>query len=647
MSGVSLKVDDSGSHVVAAGSELGEVYLMHSGALPEAISVEPGGENRTLVCVGVRCGVVLVTIAYSDDSLYEDQSWEVFPGAPLKVLANEVPETVTIEQVGSELPQIEALVAESGVELLELEFLVLNAGAGVRLGVGPQSDVVLGWRDTRPISGAPAEFSAWSFITNGGAQFIESDPDFAGKPSVEWTETQTAGYRYSDLETGLWDFMGLRGEFLFMAIMKPPVDRGWTGNTFWRRELAVSGLDLAIDPGYRVKYTVNNPDEVEESATGTKEIIEDGTSMVFILRKSSAGLQLYRQGEWVLLGSPTVGSYVDSLDRPVLGISGSGGIDTNLKFADIRIWKTMPDDVQSKIDEYIEMAVSEYGADDSVRQGHPWVSNSYAMFRANRGVQIIPGAVITDKSSGVATTFVGTAVAGWYDPRPEGPEFDFYFVGDTGLPETLPSLEEAGPLDGHMAIRGYGGGASGVTDTHRLIANTAVVPLLGGEFTIPFVIQPDSALGSTWKGGAVLATGGSGGLDVFYLSITTSGAVFLFIARSGEDDIELSLPIGPQVFGHALAVILSVSSTSIQLKAEDLTTGSQYSAGMSVAWGGVVPSFAMRLFDFDSYYAASQWFEGKISELTFIAENASNATREEWFTYCRRRYRSGIDWPAP
>lgn len=650
MSEVVLNVDDSGAHIVSAGSEFSGVYRMHSGAMPEPISVAPGGENRVLVCAAARAGAVLVTIVYGDESIYEDQSWEVFPGAPLKVLSNETPAEVTFEQVGSELPQVELLVADSGVAVPELEFLVLNAGTGVRLGSASASDVVLGWRDTRPLSGAPEEFTSYAFITNGGAEFIDSDPDFNGRPSVAWTEEQAGGYRYSGSVAGLWDFLGAGGASLVMAIIKPPRDRGWGGLTLWRR---VSGdgpaLDLSIDGGYRVALGYYDDEDVSPSIelTSRDEIIEDGTSMVLILLKNESGVQLYRQGAWELLDDDVTGTTpptpTDAL--PMLGIPSSGGVQTNLKIADFRIWKELPSDLNETIDEYIEMAVTEYGVDDSVRPGFPWVTGADVMLRANRGV------VHTDESIIYLPgdpTMAGSAVQGWGDTRTEG-EADFFGPRPDGE-QTYPSLETSDELSGHDVVRSYGatGTVEGTIVGHSLEETSAdaALPLYSSEFTLGFISVPTDDEGPN-RGGIIIATNSSAGpTDVFVWRLTSSGQLYLLITADGETDLEVTLEIGTQVFERPYAFMARLGNGSVKLEAWDLSDeDSHFELAEPTTWAGTNPPDHLVLFDYPAYYNASQFFDGKSAELFMHPDRVPDSEVRNWISYARRRYLE-VDWSS-
>jgi len=639
MSGVSVKVDDSGAKLVAAEAELGSVYLMHSGALSEAISVEPDGENRTLVCVAARSGTVLVSIAYVDDSVYDDQSWEVFPGAPLKVLASEVPETVTIEQVGSELPQIEALVAESGVEVIEREFLVLNAGAGVRLGSGAQSQNVLGWRDVRPQSGAPLEWPRLA-ILGAGSLLVEEDPDFNGHASVEWdyavdaedNPSGSATYAYPSVES-LWDFLGPQGEFLWLAILKPPTDGGSAGPLFGLAS-DTQGLELNIDGGYRIRARSRGENPIADVATGADfdEVIEDGTAMVLIVRQSlTDGIDIYLQGRWRhLADAVSAGDPAAGIVRPVIGHLTSSA-RSGLKVADLRIWNYLPDTEQTIIDSYLEMAV-DYGVDDTARQGHPFVTGSYAMFRANRGVVVQSGAPIYRPPP--LSTAIGDAVLSWLDTREEQ---EFQFDGDDSEPQTLPSRELLGSIGIHQTIRSYGGGSAGSQPGQHLEADATAV-LGPGGFTIAGVIAPQADVISTWRGGAILGTGGIGAVEVIFWELTPGGNLYLFMSKDTETDIEVTLPIGPQAFGSPLALMMRFDAGVVELLAEELLTGLTYQVAESHAWAAATPDTPIRLFDFSSYYAPSQRFEGFMAELCIVHSMVPDAEMAKWFAYVRRRY---------
>lgn len=641
MIGAVCKLDDSGAHVTSASSEVGDIYLMHSGALLESLSVEPGGERRTLVCVGVRAGTVLVSVLYADDSPYDDQEFEVFPGAPLMVMTNGVPSEVTIEQVGSELPQLEALVGEGQFSLVEREFLVLNGDSGVRRGIAIYEDTVLGWKDVRPESGAPEEFVPWGAITGGGAQIVENDPDFNGHSSVIWGQDFAAFYRYSVEQDELWDFLGPSGEYLVLAIVKPAADRG----VGWKLldTSTGEGIELSVDGGYRFRFIATGNDPTAELAdvTVADEIIEDGTPMVLVLRQSQTdGVDLYYQGRWHHLTDPVAAGAPEAVDnRFVIGAESPGdgpNLERNLKIADLRVWNFLPDSEQDVIDRYMAMA-AEYGVDDSQRQGSPFVTGAYAMLRANRGVAITEDAIISNRRTG--TSFIGDAVTGWSDTRPEAALPTF--AGNTGTPSSLPAHELDPALDGHPVIHAYGGSPASPAGGHRLeSANDTDNPIETDAFTVAGVFDLDGDLPnfSSAKGGVILSTGGFTATDVFVLSARSDGALRFFMAATGEDDVDITLPIGTQIFGHSLAIMVRVGNGSAQLSVEDLDTGEQGQITMPNEWPGVATGNPLVLFDFDTYYSGFQWFEGSVSELNILPGFVSNAAAEQWLTYVRRRY---------
>lgn len=645
MSEVVLKVDDSGAHIVSAGSEFSSVYRMHSGAMPEPISVEPGGENRVLVCAAARVGTVLVTIVYDDDSVYEDQSWEVFPGAPLKVLSSETPTEVTVEQVGSELPQVEVLVADSGVGVVGREFLVLNAGAGVRTGSAAYSENVYGWRDVRPISGAPLEF-IWAQHLGHGSRLIEADPDFNGHASVIWEYLVddednlygSATYAYPEV-ADLWDFLGPQGEFLWMAILRPPNDGGSGGPLFGLLS-DTQGFNLDIDGGYRVKTTSRGEDPVADVAIGTDldEVIEDGTPMVLIVRQSlTDGTDIYLQGRWRhLADAVSAGDAAAGIVRPFVGQLASSA-RSGLKIADLRIWNYLPESEQAVIDGYLEMA-ADYGVDDTVRQGHPFVTGAYAMFRANRGVPLLAGAYIYRPPP--LAPFLGDGASAWFDTRPET-EFSF-----AGADPKLPELSTEPGLDNHRVIRSYGGGSAEGSPGQFLEADAFDV-FGPGAFTMASVIEPVADVPASWRGGAVLGTGGSGATEVIFWSLTSAGDLRLFMSKSTETDIDVTLTMGPQIFGHPLAIVMRFGTGLVELRAKDLETGDAYQASEDHAWTVATPDAPIRLFDFLDYYGASQRFEGSMAELCIVHESVDNDDVDAYFEYAHRRYRSGIDWPTP
>ena len=660
MSGVSVKVDDSGAKLVSAEAELGNVYLMHSGALPETISVEPDGENRTLVCVAARSGTVLVSIAYDDDSVYEDQSWEVFPGAPLKVLAGEVPETVTIEQVGSELPQVEVLVAESDVEVLELEFLVLNAGVGVRTGVPEDDVIVLGWHDVRPISGAPEEFT-YSSVGGHGPRLIESDPDFNGHASVFWGEREAGGLSngflvYSEPEEGLFDFLGAGGEYLLLAIVKPPEDRGLTSEYFLTRAGSGPGFVVGVDGGYRLTFAAygDTPVSAVVEVTDEKELIRDGTPMVLAIKYSADGVFVYKQGYWKKLANFPSG-LTTAASSEVLRIGTAALRD--LKIADLRIWNSMPETVDEKIAEYLEFA-ADYGVDDTVRQDHPWVTGAYSMFRANRGVGVTAAALtynwLTDAWMDLPP------VVSWEDTRPEATmsEFDI---------QVLPSGFSLGDIISRQAIEAYGEDESTAGPSFRsLNGDSGSHPIGTEEWAVACVFQckdenppgdPDGLRGgvvlsvgghSPYAGGSGWPTVGANAGEACVL-ITADGEVRFTMtdASAPEEVVDVELLI-PTMFVNPMALLVRVDETRVLIDVCDLETGETYQLvePIPTPWVPVTPptsASTQHVYLFDSGLAYYNWqapLEGFIGEVTILDEYPSNAVRDRFFAYAQRHYRT-------
>jgi hypothetical protein len=600
-------------------------------------------ENHFWTCVAVRSGSARLTVSYIESA---DVTFDVWPGAPLVATTwGAQPSGFSLEAL-EEGTFVEAVFFESDVPLEEQPpegaFLVLNAGTGIRLGELGAAGQVAGWRDTRPESGAPSEFTLWAFITGGGANFIAEDADFAGKPSVEWTAQNAGGYRYDSETSGLWDFLGSGGEFLLLSIIKPPADRG-ANCTFWNRVGSDGpGLSISVEGGYRTNIKLWD-DEVSEVADATEvNELAEGEAMVFGIALVDGDLYMYRNGAWEELDTGLTGDSAATLIRPLLGMANLGdNVETGLKIADFRIWKTLPD-INDTVAEYVEMAESEYGVDDSPRQGYPWVTGAYGFMRANRGYARDSAQHVMDTATGLFTSELG--ILAWIDTRPESTAPDF---GQTGLAEQ-PGWSDEG-LNGNAAIRPYGTNDLGTYQVQHLEAAAVWTPVDNQDaFTMTMVFEAATANNSSNGGGILFSTldepeVGTQGLSVFLnnpgVDVYKLRAIMNDASVGGLVDEIVDSPVCSPGAVMALCIRFSPTSEQMEITLTNLNTGVRESAFADTnGWTPATSGDAPFLFRGLTYYSGWTGFEGFFGELGVVPEYAADDDVEAFFAYAARRY---------
>jgi hypothetical protein len=636
---IQVDVHDVGQLLASLSIEVPANYRGHSGHLsmsrPFGMTIEDA-ENHFWQCVAVRTGSARLTTSYDESA---DVVIDIWPGAPLMLPTSEAPPIGFVLEALEEGTYVEALFFESDIALVEVlpnsAFLVLNAGAGVTLGDLDESLQVKSWRDVRPESGAPDEFALWAFITGGGANFIAEDPDFAGMPSVEWTSDNAGGYRYASETSGLWDFLGSGGEFLFMAIMKPPSDLGGD-SVFWQPAASPGpGMTLSFDGGYRSRIRLYD-DEVPpaEDLTEIEEVIE-GAPMVLVFSLTSDGVRVYRQGRWELLSGAVAGNAAASLSRPVLGVVGADVL-TGTKIADLRIWKTMPDDIDAVIASYTAVAVADYGVDDTVRQGYPWVTGAYGYLRANRGYSRSSTQYVFNPATDLFTSELG--IQAWIDTRPESVAPDF---AQTGLAEQ-PGWSQEG-LNGNAAIRPYG--MKDTTLEMQHLEAAAVWTPIDSQvaFTVTIIFETTT---ENDPGGVLFSTRNSitgddfAGTALLYMPVTYAFRAQMDDGTAALIDEIVASPVCTPGATMAACVRFDPAAGKMAIDILNVDTGvmstTVYFA--DVAWTPLASTLPPRLFRGISYNYGWTAFEGFCGEFGAIAGYATDEKVDQFRAYAARRY---------
>ena len=594
---------------------------------PEGVEFNVGviGSKQLWFSIAARDNSIELDVATTGT----DISRTIVPGMPLHEILFEPGETITSIEVSNsdadKLSDVEIHIYSSTLDVDEPDpaFLILNAGTGI--GIDPfETDKVISWTDTRPESGAPLPF-LWSdgsaASTTDTPDFVSSDPDFGGKPSVSWVLGNSSNYyQYTTASSTIFDFMRGRAEagqdFTVMSILsvEDTATPSRISSGIWNtvKSGSYAGFKGSVEGGYRV-YT-----QLSEGAgstdVNTKELIEKPSVIIWRFEGSAQELRVYRQGEWSgpIDMSHTAGGSVSSSPFEVGFTHESGQSTFQGKMADIRVYDSAVG--QAVYGEYIEMAVDEYGIDDTSEQGMPRISNAFDFHRANRGF-----------SSDV-----------WYDmrienypavtpgtPVVEGNNDDFVTVNDALL-GSQPVIEFNGVDD--FASNTYSGSGDHLAGDSPGMT-IAMVYYQTGDTSIRglFTMEDYDTNVDLLAGTNIEYPGQSSGNLRYEIDNAAGGTV---IRTAGEEE-DVSTP---------RAIVFRSDGTNYYVNELNLLTGvTTSSSGALTGTPSSTTSLPVYLFTYPSQNP-SDFLAGSLAEYWTEASDISDDSVDEYFAYCQRRY---------
>jgi len=364
-------LDQESAVIQTAVSHTGKIYHHHSGLLDASFEFSNSADDNDgfLVQISASCRTGKLRVETSADI------YVVEPGAPLHVIMYPYsPSTVEVSPLDGPC-DCEFQVASTGLfdpVTHSAPFLILDAGTGITN--APFSDKISAWRDTRAVSLAPSNFN-WSGTDGStvlGASFIEEDPDFGGRPSVEFKqrlrpdENESGGFVYPSGTT--FGFMRGDANWVAMAIVKFNDDLVPKGSLFsdqrFRPLFGTDGADgnhHGVDGGYRPysRFQTN-------IATASAEVIEKPCVMIWAYTASNKTMHVYYQGAWreTFVNADASFSTVANVLNIGRGTGTSASYSSSCKLAHFRIYNHTLDDEQ--FGELIGLAVNHYGIDDTM-----------------------------------------------------------------------------------------------------------------------------------------------------------------------------------------------------------------------------------------------------------------------------------------
>lgn len=614
----SLKLTEDGVLVASASNTAtaGLSGKRHSGILAEALVVSAFDPDfASYLAVASRDKVVTVAIAYA---VAADETYTVRPGRPLLILlsATEVPQLVSVTpESAGDRPDIELAVYASTVPLNPAEepFLILNAGTGITEDEFLSGSVV-SWRDTRASSLAPDEFE-WSNLALAPPTLIASDPDFGGKPSVDFSAAGDAAFTYEILDDRFEFLCGNAGDlgtdFTVLTILSVPDDAltatQYQGLWCVLFDATDNGFSMLVDPAYRM---YNSIPASSETTIYTDEFKEKPMVVIWDFDESTNTLRTYWQGRWhsaetfvgTIAGNPNVLRVGKAFTQA--GLAGY----LRGKIADFRVYNRRLSAAEKQA--YIDMAVSEYGIVDTEVQGFPFLSSCRNFQRANRGV--------------ASATFLT-----WTDTRPEFTTGANVWTSGMFQPtQTTPTLlngQDALSFDGSttLAVNPF----TGTAGDH-----------LGGAspgFTIGITFYRE-VIGTS--GHALLAMGN-------YLAGTLDGTTFFWSPNGRELNYETDNGVGANVIYDAgeirlaltpIMAVLRTDGTSYWIDEIDLSTGE--TSTTTGATAGTPSATTAATMYMSAFPDSTGYSKVQIAEQFTVASSITDAQLTELFAYALARY---------
>lgn len=614
----SIRLTEDGILVASASNTAtsGRTGKRHSGILAEALVISSfDAEYASYLAVATRDKAVTVALAYAVSA---DETYVVSPGRPLLTLlsATEVPTSVTITpETDDDRPDVEISVYASTVPINPdaQPFLILNAGEGITEDEFLAGSVV-SWRDTRPITLAPDEFE-WSNLALTPPTLITSDPDFAGKPSVDFSAAGDGEFVYetaNDIFAFLCGNAGDDGtDFTVMAILSVP-DDALTASQYqglWcvLSDGADNGFSMMVDPAYRM---YNSIPSAGETTIYADEFKEKPSVVIWDFDESTDTLRVYWQGRWHAAETfaGTTGGVPDVLRLGKAFTEGGTAGYLRGKIADFRVYNRRLSVAEKQA--YIDMAVTEYGIDDTEVQGFPFLSSCRNFQRANRGI-------------------ASAAFLTWTDTRPEFTAgANVWTSGATHPTQTAPELlneEPALSFDGAAALMA------------NAFAGTAGDHLGGGGagMTIGITFYRE-VIGTS--GHALLAMGNyvSGTLDGTTLFWSPNDRDLTYETDNGADDDVIMDQGDIRQALVPMVAILRTDGTDYWIDELDLSTGETFSAtGTLDGTPSVSTSDLMYMCAFPS---ASGFTMAQVAEQFTVASPITDEQLSLLFEYALARY---------
>jgi len=395
MTGSKSQLLQNGSSIVSVkGESSGKNTLRFSGRMDKIITCdELSDQFVTQVSVAARENEAIVVLQYTDIT---KDTWRVTPQSPLLITSRQGKDlsiiTIYPAKDGSFLPPsdyneaiVEVLI-ETGTTEVNIDdgpFLILNASQGVELDRFNGS--VDSWKDVRPTSGAPEK---WLNPGGANATLTPASPNFNASATI-----QGGPPLFYQGSSDSFSFMDSGESFTVMSILYPE-----PGTALMQ---LLDCLTLSHEGGYRptVKFESNNPwqgttNTVETFKGGlssnglgslfqTEELTRKPTAIVFDYNVSGSEgtLRVYYQGRWQEL----------SATREVDSIVNTGVLlFLSSEIADFRIYDRSA--TSEEIGDYItNIAVKQYGVDDTEGPNSPIVTGPFLYTRFNRLVFLSEG----------------------------------------------------------------------------------------------------------------------------------------------------------------------------------------------------------------------------------------------------------------
>lgn len=574
------------------------------------------GTHAVWVHVATRKGNVRVLVPYDEPN--PDQEFIVRPGFPLHFLTRQKPvgssDPITVEPVGSFADvEVEVYRSEYPVAAAANEWLVLNAGTGVTANTFTRR--VGAWKDTRVNTIAGLDFIASSFSSGEQALLIDEDPDFNGKPSVEF-DSIAGGTRYGYIGSA-FDWLTASDSWTYFAVLKPyDIVRGdYTlgDKGLWSNDNGSYGSRVDVDGAFRLRFTDRRSGAATDEVRENDEFIEKPSVLIihhkYISGSGNREINIYWQGQW--RKSVVNASALTPVAPGTLYIGAHGTSNPfRGKIADMR-WLTR-EATLGEINDYIEEAKSEYGVTDTSEQGYPLLAPATSFHRANRG-------------------YTGSG-ANWYDTRA------FMTYGTLNTTQSAPVADFRFADEPAFQF-------NGASDQ----MNWGVLPHLGGGMGLGFTLAMVCWFqrGDLVNHYALLAQGSYdsatlSGTNVF-LEHGTSTAISYETENGSNADIVNdpgNWSTNPVTEGIPYLILYEYETSSKAFRIEEinLTTGdSTYlNNGVGVAAGvsAAAAAYLYRLVE----GANTRYTKGGLAEITTMSRVLTADERTQLKAYVSRRY---------
>lgn len=603
------------AHAVADNVTRTGAEFRYVGVLDQSLDIDDTDTDfATWIALAVRSGSMTLTIAYSLDT--EVFTVDIDTPALIMTRADDTITTITIAPVGLSA-EVEVLTYTSNQELNPPSPAYLHLNAGLGITEDPfLDDSVTSWKDVREVSLAPLDFD-WGDDTKTEPVLIASDSTFNNKPSVDFSSAGDSIFDYSGADSVFSFMRGDVTDFTMLMVLSAPDDAtnevGDQGIWNTSNATSINGWRALIDPAYRHNTILAG---VGTEVTGTDELSEKATIMIWNFDASADELRVYWQGRWHAVETFT--GQASGTDPTALQVGGSPEAAHVMKFfrgkiADLRLYNRLL--TATELSTYIAGAVTTYGIADTEVQGFPYILSLVNFHRANRG------ATWEDEEE--------TNISTWNDTRPEVDSDAQVFVEGPG---TSPTYANSDVLFNSEPAWQFDGVSDLITNT---FSNTTGDHFAGATpgFTLAIVYY------SSGSSNQALFSQGA------YNSITLEGTTIFFNSsankltyetdNSANADVvkELGAETGTDV---ARMVVYRGDGANWWIDELDLTTNvltsstGLYSGAESSATSSAVFMFA--------FTDNSGFLEGGLAEMSSVATKKTNAEVAVLLDYARARY---------